>query len=438
MTRQTLDIRAILPIMSRRPTAAVVGAGVSGLTAAYVLARSHDVTLLEADARFGGHAHTHTVETPHGIQRVDSGFIVHNARTYPILLKLLAELGVETRPTEMSMSVTCDQCGLTYAGGRGPAGILADPRRLADPRFARLLAEIPRFHRRARALLRDPAGPGPTWGEFLREGRFSRYTIAHFAVPLVACVWSSGDDDALTYPARHLFTFLHHHGMLSVGGSPTWRTVVGGSERYVARIVERLPVARTRAPVAALERHADGVEVRLAGGERRGFDVGVLATHADDALAVLADATVEEKSWLGAIGYSRNETWLHTDDSLLPRNRRARASWNHRLVSCSARAPRVQVSYWMNRLMGLPGAGEPGSDVLVTLNPGGRVDPARVLARMNYAHPVFTPGAVAAADRLRGAGGPRLAFAGAHLGWGFHEDGARSGVAAARRLGGAW
>ncbi|HRW18815.1 MAG TPA: FAD-dependent oxidoreductase [Dermatophilaceae bacterium] len=421
----------------RRPSVAVVGAGVSGLTAAYLLARTHDVTLLEADRRFGGHAHTHEVDTPHGRQRVDSGFIVHNERTYPVLLRLFAELGVATRPTEMSMSITCEQCGLSYAGGKGPAGILASPTRLVDPRFGRLLAEVPRFHRRARAVLSGDSDPAQTWGEFLREGRFAAYTVSHFAIPLVACVWSSGDEDALDYPARHLFDFLEHHGMLSIGGSPTWRTVVGGSARYVERIVERLPDARLGAPVRAVERHDDGVDVRLGDGSSHTYDSCVLATHADTALDLLADATPDEKALLGAIHYSRNETRLHRDGSLLPTGR-ARASWNYRMRRCAAGADRVVVSYDLNRLMGLPGAGEPGGDLVVTLNAPAGIDPAATIATMTYDHPVFTTEAVAAAATLRAAGGPRLAFAGAHLGWGFHEDGARSGVAAAERLGGGW
>lgn len=424
--------------MSSRASVAVVGAGVSGLTAAYVLARTHEVTLLEADDRFGGHAHTHDVPTAAGVTRVDSGFIVHNERTYPVLLRLFAELGIATQDTEMSMSVTCAQCGLAYAGGRGAAGILAQPARVADPRFLRMLTEVPRFHRLARAVLQGSGDPHQTWGDFLREGRFSSYTVAHFARPLVACVWSCGDGDAMSYPARHLFAFLDHHGMLSIGGSPTWRTVTGGSRTYVERLVARLRHARTGAPVSAVTRHDDGVDVRLATGEQATYDACVIATHADQALEVLADASVDEKGWLGSIRYSRNETWLHRDASVLPAPTRARASWNYRLPGCDQPSDQVLVSYWMNRLMGLPGAGRPGEDLLVTLNPEGRVDPDTVVARMTYAHPVFTSAAVAAAERLREAGGPRLAFAGAHLGWGFHEDGARAGLDAARRLGGLW
>lgn len=418
-----------------QPTVAVIGAGVSGLTAAHVLARSHAVTLFEADDRLGGHAHTHDVSLADGRSvAVDSGFIVHNDRTYPHLLRLFDELGVRTRPTEMSMSVTCSSCGLSYAGGRGAGGILAQPWRLTDPRFVRMLREVPRFHRAARALLADP-GPEVTWGEYLAAGGYSSYFVRHFAVPLVSCVWSSGESDTMAYPARHLFRFLEHHGMLTVKGSPTWRTVEGGSRTYVERLAARLPDVRRRARVSAVARHVDGVDVTTAEGDVATFDQVVVATHADQALALLADATPQEKQDLGAIGYSLNRTLLHRDASVLPRRRAARASWNHR-TSCDGTGDggAVTVSYWMNRLQGLPET----DDLVVTLNGAGNVDPSTVVAEMDYSHPVFTPGAVEAAARLRTAGGERLAFAGAHLGWGFHEDGCRSGVEAAAALGASW
>ncbi|MER7072841.1 FAD-dependent oxidoreductase [Terrabacter sp. NPDC000476] len=416
-----------------RPTAAVIGAGISGLTAAHVLSATHDVTLYEADTRLGGHAHTHDVAGRDGSLRIDSGFIVHNERTYPHLLRLFRELDVPTQATEMSMSITCGGCGLSYAGGRGPKGMFAQKRRLADPRFVRMLTEVPRFHKAAQALLLDES-QDPTWGEFLAAQGFSDYFVRHFAIPLVACVWSCGDLDASVYPARHLFRFLDHHGMLTVTGSPTWRTVTGGSATYVDRLVERLPDVRRDSPVTAVTRHDDGVDVLVRDGQTATFDRAVVATHADSALALLADATPDEKRDLGAIGYSRNTTWLHRDSSVLPRPQQAKASWNYRMTACDAPAPDVTVSYWMNRLHGITDA----DDHVVTLNPEGIVDESLVTARMTYDHPIFTREAVEAAGRLREAGGERLAFAGAHLGWGFHEDGCRSGVEAAQSLGVRW
>lgn len=430
------DRTAIDPAPHRdsRPSAAVIGAGISGLTAAYVLSRTHDVTLFEADDRLGGHAHTHDVADRNGVLAVDSGFIVHNDRTYPHLLRLFAELGVETRPTEMSMSITCDSCGLSYAGGRGLKGFLAQPRRAFDPTYLRMLSQVPRFHRAAKELLATD-GPEVTWGEFLAAGDFSADFVRHFALPLVSCVWSADDEDALAYPARHLFRFLEHHGMLTVKGSPTWRTVVGGSRRYVALLAAQLGDVRRSSRVVAVSRHSDGVDVTVDGGTPTTFDHAVIAVHADQALELLVDASPQEKQDLMAIEYSRNHTVLHRDSTVLPKARGARAAWNHR-ATCGAvkTGGGVAVSYWMNLLQGIEAEG----DLVVTLNGGSDIDPATVIARMDYTHPIFTPEAVAAAARLKAAGGERLAFAGAHLGWGFHEDGCRSGVDAAAKLGTIW
>jgi predicted NAD/FAD-binding protein len=415
----------------RRGTVAVVGSGVAGLTAAHLLSRTHDVTLIEADDRLGGHAHTH--QLPDGVA-VDSGFIVHNRRNYPLLVGLFDELGVETRATEMSMSISCRSCGLSYCGGRGASGLFAQPRRLTDPRFLGMLSEVRRFHRRAREVL-TTASDDLTWSEFLRAGRHSDYFVDHFATPLVSCVWSSGEADSGLYPARHLFEFLDNHGMLSVGGSPSWRTVVGGSRVYVDALAERLKLGgaqiRTGSPVQSLVRHDNHIELRTPAGVEH-FDRVVVAVHADQALELLTDANADERANLSAIGYSHNHTVLHHDESLLPERRRARASWNHR-VACredDGRRP-VQVSYWMNRLMGIPGSRQ----YVVSLNPAEKIAPERVIAEMDYSHPVFTPDAVRAARRLQSGGGPRLAFAGAHFGWGFHEDGCRSGYAAAAKFG---
>lgn len=414
---------------------AVIGSGVSGLTAAYALSHSAPVTLYERDDRFGGHAHTHAVGDASGAQlAIDSGFIVHNERTYPTLLRLFRELGIATQSTEMSMSIRCDGCGLEYAGGRGLGAILAQPKRMGDPRFLRMLLEIPRFHRAARALLADDSSGDPDWGTFLDDGAYSEYFVRHFAIPLVSCVWSAGDADTRRYPARHLFAFLANHGMLSIGGSPEWRTVTGGSATYVRAVTERLQLPRASAPVAAVRRHSDGVDVTTADGATTSFDHVVIATHADDALRILVDATASEREDLSAFQYSVNSTWLHRDASVLPRSSRARASWNYRMPGCRGAGGEVQVSYWMNRLHGL----QAEDDYVVTLNPGAAIDPDRVIASMEYRHPIFTREAVRRQQRLRDAGGPRLAFAGAHLGWGFHEDGARSGLEAARRLGATW
>ena len=399
-----------------------MGSGVSGLTAAYLLREIHQVTLFESDSRYGGHAHTHNVDG----MGIDSGFIVHNERTYPNLLRIFKELNIPTQKTEMTMSIDCKGCGLQYVGGRGAKGILAKPIKLLDPRFVMMLIEVPRFYKAAQKLLVDPENDLLTWGEFLEKNKFSNYFVKHYAIPVVSCVWSSGDGDSLEYPAKHLFEFLNHHGMLELGNSPIWKTVVGGSKTYVDAILKLIPDKRFE-KVNNVKRYSDYVEVN---GER--FDYAIIATHANNALELLEDADQAERENLAAITYSKNKTVLHTDASVLPTPIKARASWNYSMQSCKEKSNQVLVSYWMNLLMNLPGK----KDYVVTLN--GNISNEKIIAKMEYEHPVFTIKALKAAEFLRTAGGPRLAFAGAHLGWGFHEDGARSGVAAARKFGALW
>ena len=419
-----------------RPSVAVIGSGVSGLTAAYLLDRTHDVALFEADDRLGGHAHTHDLTASDGSEHaVDSGFIVHNDRTYPWLRKLFADLEVEVRPTEMSMSVRCEGCGLEYAGGRGLQGILAQPRRLLDPRFVRMLLQVKRFHRRATAFLQaSDDGDLTTYGEFLKRQGFSEHFVAHYAVPVVSCVWSSGREVALLYPARYLFRFLDRHGMLAVSGSPRWYTVSGGSRTYVERLAARLPDVRRSAAVTDVTRRPDGVDIHDATGTTTRFDRVVIATHADQALSLLTDPSGQEVQTLQAFGYSHNETVLHTDASLLPEARQARSSWNYRMSSCTSTDEPTVVTYWMNRLQGLTSP----QDYLVTLNAREQIDPGEVLAVMDYEHPIFTPESVAAQSHLSALATDRTVYAGAYHGWGFHEDGCRSGVEAARHFGVTW
>jgi uncharacterized protein len=465
---------------------AVIGGGISGLTAGHILSRTDQVTLFEADSRLGGHADTHLADAPGGGQvPVDTGFIVYNERTYPLLTRLFGELGVETQASEMSMSVSCTGCGVRYAGRRGPVGLGAGLP-AGGRRYVRMLAEVPKFHRAARRLLAsiaavpsvasvaavaavpsmatvpsraaltsadsadsDPADldsaglgsadadsvDGPTLGDFLREGGFSQYFITHFAVPLVAAVWSCPQGTALGYPAAYLFAFLANHGMLSITGSPQWRTVTGGSRRYVELIAAELAQVRLSSPVSSVRRHPGGVQVRDTAGALFDFDAVVIATHPDQALRLLDPPTEAERSVLGAFRYTPNQAVLHTDARLLPPQGSVRASWNYTLncLDGQASAP-ARVSYSMNRLQGLP----PNRDYIVTL--GGRpdVDPARVIAVMDYAHPAYTRESVAAQSRLPGLNTSVTAFAGAYHGWGFHEDGCKAGVAAALALGGAW
>ncbi|MBK3567908.1 NAD(P)/FAD-dependent oxidoreductase [Streptomyces sp. MBT62] len=418
---------------------AVVGSGVAGLTAAYILGGAGHVTLYEADDRLGGHAHTHELTSPYDgrVHRVDSGFIVHNRRTYPRLLRLFDELGVATQESEMSMSVRCEGCGLEYAGARGPTGLFARPRNLVRGPYLRLLAEVPAFHRAARRLLAEDDERGLTLGEFMDREGYSAYFRSHFMTPVVSAVWSCDAVTAQRYPAAYLFRFLEHHGMLSVRDSPVWRTVTGGSRAYVDRIAKHLGGTgeiRTGTPVRAVRRHADGVDITAEDGTTESYDAVVVAVHPDQALRLLADPTAREREVLGAFRYSRNTTLLHTDTRLLPRASGARASWNYLMPSCTADSGQVQVSYDMNRLQRLDAA----ETFVVTLGGEDRIDPGRVLARMVYEHPVYTPESVAAQQRLPELARDVCVFAGAYHGWGFHEDGCRSGVEAAAALGVRW
>jgi uncharacterized protein len=434
---------------------AVVGSGIAGLTAAYVLQRNADVTLYEADDRLGGHSHTHDVidggvellAAPALTSRgqtgptlaVDSGFIVHNCETYPTLLRLFAELGVVTQEAEMSMSVACEGCGLEYAGARGIQGLFAQPRSLSRPRYLRMLIEVPRFHRAARHILaasEQHARDGDqTLHDFLAEGRYSRYFVSHFITPMVAAVWSCSPADAGRYPARYLFTFLQNHGALSVSGSPTWRTVVGGSRTYVDRLAKELTAVFTATPVRSVCRLPQG-GVRLIDDSDSAlhYDAVVIATHPDQALAMLADPTAAEREILGTFRFSANHTLLHTDASILPAAKGAMASWNYRMSSCAEQAENVMVSYDMTRLQQLPTE----TRYVVSLGARDRVHPSAVLEEMVYEHPTYTPESLAAQRRLPELTTPSFALAGAWHGWGFHEDGARSGLAAAEALGGAW
>lgn len=426
--------RSTLTVQRMIERIAVVGSGVSGLTAAYLLSRVHEVTIYEAQDRLGGHAHTQTVTGAGGQPlRVDTGFIVHNDRTYPHLLKLFRELRVATSATEMSMSITDPRSGMQYAGGRGVRGFLARPRQLASPAYLRLLASIRRFHRFATDFLSSTADDDLTsYGDVIAG--FPDEFIEWYAIPLVSCVWSSGRGDALTYPARYLFEFLQHHGMLEIGNSPQWRVVDGGSATYVEAIARQLQCVRRASPVTYVRREPERIVVAGPDGRVDEYDRIVIATHADEALDLLADPSPAERELLGAFKYSRNDTVLHTDSSLMPTARQAQASWNYRVTRPEDDIVGPLVTYWMNRLQHL----DSDTPLYVTLNGEGLIDPSTVLARMEYDHPIHDRAAVLAQRRRHEITTARTAYAGAHWGWGFHEDGARSGVEAAEAFGVTW
>ena len=371
---------------------AVIGSGISGLTAAHVIARTgNEVTLYEKDSYFGGHSNTVTVPGERGEIGVDTGFIVHNRRTYPHLIRLFDELGVATQASDMSFGVRCDDCGLEYAGSRGVRGVLAQPARIANPRYLRMLAEVRRFHRHARSVLLDPTADRLSLGDFLEQGGYSDYCRDHFVMPLTGAIWSSSPTQMHEFPARYLIRFFANHGMLTVRHSPRWRTVTGGSRVYVRAIVERLGGAvMGETPAVSVRRTPTGVVVGDAHGGERRFDGVVIATHADQALRMLDDPTELERDVLSRFRYSTNETVLHTDGSILPRSAAARASWNYLLDACSATQPPVHVDLPHEPPAGLD---EP-IDYCVTLNHTSRICPESELRRFAYEHPVYTADAL--------------------------------------------
>ena len=416
---------------------AVIGSGISGLTAAHVIARrGNEVTLYEKDCYFGGHSITVTVAGERGESGVDTGFIVHNRRTYPHLIRLFDELSVATQESDMSFGVRCDDCGLEYAGARGVRGMLATPSSLTKPSYLRMLTEVRRFHQHARRVLLDPAADRMSLGDFLDEGGYSDYCRDHFVLPLTGAIWSSTPTQMYEFPARYLIRFFANHGMLTVRHAPRWRTVTGGSRVYVQAILGRLGAgALGETPAVSVVRTPDGVVVGDANGGERRFDGVVIATHADHALRLLGDPSEAELQVLSRFRYSANETVLHTDGSILPRSSGARASWNYLLEACSVTQPPVHVTYHMNRLQALD---EP-IDYCVTLNHTTRICPESELRRFVYEHPVYTADALDAQRLLPGLSGQRnTAFCGAYHGWGFHEDGCVSGIRAALALGFAW
>ena len=393
---------------------AIVGSGISGLGAAYALSPAHDVHVFERERRPGGHAHT----VVHDGLALDTGFLVHNVRNYPLLTRLLSELGVATHESDMSFSVSCSGCGLEYSGRRP----FAQPANAARPRFLSLLWEIGRWLRTAR-----PEDEAQSLAAYLDAHGYSQRFRRHFLVPLTSALWSTAPGRALEFPASYAIRFFANHGMLGVGRL-RWRTVTGGSRRYVDAIAARLgDRLRLGAGVRSVRRSPDFVELRI-GDDIERFDRVVLATHADQALALLEDPTPDERRILGAFAYTTNEAVLHTDSRFLPRTPGARSSWNYRL----GEQGRPTITYHLNRLQAL----DAERDYCVTLNE--EVPEEHILQRFSYEHPLYSVETLRAQGELPRLAGSRAHYAGAHFGNGFHEDGLASGIAVARALGVEW
>lgn len=416
---------------------AVVGSGAAGLAAAWLLAHKHRVTLLEKDDRLGGHAHTAVAMASGVAVPIDTGFIVYNEPCYPNLVRWLDALGVASADSDMSFAVSRDDGGFEYAGGP-PLGLLAQPSLLLRPRYWSMLRGLLRFYREAR--VRIPEDSGVTLGEYLDRENYSKAFIEDHLMPFAAAVWSGPATRMRNYPAAAFIRFCDNHGLLQVSDRPQWRTVSGGSHRYVDAVAESLgsEACLTGFDVTRIARRTDGVSIDAADGRRLDVDQVVVATHANHALACLDDSHADERRLLSVFGYENNRAVLHTDIRSMPKRRRAWCSWNyveHGGGNERARKglPCVSVTYWMNRLQPLA----TDTDYFVTVNPDPMPAPYTIVRESHYEHPVFNAGTWAAQQRLWSLQGQRRTwFCGSYFGAGFHEDAVQSGLAVAEQLGG--
>jgi uncharacterized protein len=410
---------------------AVIGSGISGLSAARYLSRQHEVTLFEQDARVGGHTNTITVPAGETTVAVDTGWIVYNGLNYPNLSALFTELDVQTRPTQMSFAVSLGEGRYEWKGSDNLLSVFAQPSNLFRSAHLRMLLDILRLNRRCNALLRSGDLPEGSLGEFLDREGYSQALRSRYLLPMAGMIWSCSPQQAAEYPAADFMRFFDSHGLFTTMDQPQWRTVIGGSHTYVRGLLAEYSGAlRLNTAVHAIRREGAQVVLNTAQGEER-FDRAVCATHSDQALALLADASAEEAQVLGGIPYNESRCILHTDTSFLPRRKAAWASWNYTHARDEIHDQRISGSYWMNLLQGIPGPVQ----YIVTLNPTREVPREQVLYETTYHHPHYGADSVMTHARIaaiQGRGG--LWWAGAWCGYGFHEDGLKSGLRAVRGL----
>ncbi len=411
---------------------AVIGSGISGLSAAHFLAARHGVTLFEAEGRVGGH--TNTIEVPlsgGGSQPVDTGWIVYNGINYPNLTALFRELKVETRPTSMSFGVSLADGAYEWMGSDNLLSVFAQPSNLFSPRHIRMLLDILKLNRTCNALLKAGTLPAGTLGEFLASAGFSPWLSSRYLLPMAGLIWSCSPKKAQQYPAADFMRFFDNHSLFTATDQPTWHTVIGGSHVYVKKLLAQFKgELKLNTPVQRIRRDGAGVLISTAAGEQR-FDAVICATHSDTTLKLLADADADERAVLGGIPYNESRCVLHTDESFLPRRRAAWASWNYTHPVDEVHDQPISGSYWMNKLQGIAGA----VNYIVTLNPQREVVKDKVLYDIVYHHPHYGPDSVMTHQRLPEIQGRRAVwFAGAWTAYGFHEDGLKSGLRAVQGI----
>ncbi len=412
---------------------AVIGGGIAGIASAWMLAKRHEVTLFEQDDRIGGHTNTIPVDEEGRVVPVDTGFIVCNRRNYPVFYGLLEEWGVSLRDSDMSFGFSCERSGFGYVGP-SLREFFGRPRNLIKPKFWGMIRSQQRFARRAMASLERQDLGNQSLGDYLDSLGMDSFFVQNYLIPLAAAVWSSPDKDMLEFPAETFLRFFDNHGMVRARDIPRWQTVVGGSCAYVERFLSRFQGRILKGtPVASIRRHADHIDVQPAHGAVQRFDHVVIATHADQSLAMLSDPSPEETAALSRWRYHHSSVVLHTDPSVMPRDRSLWASWNYRRPDGAEPGEPVPITYYMNRLQGI----RSDRDYLVSLNLRKPVDPAHVIYEVDYMHPAYRPDCIDAQDQLRSLPVERRThFCGSYLGYGFHEDAAASAAVVDRRLGG--